>query len=166
MHGASGLRGDSTRAALRLTKTGLKRGVFLFCLQHRNDASWRRPESQGRVVGPLCQPEALTWLGSFLAAASTTCAESLSPANACVAATLPGAICSSDAHAFVYSRVAWSGRRLRDLAAAGSTIFGFKEDCYLTRQAQERFFTTGVSFRNPCFTKLQNGYNRCFLLPN
>ncbi|CAE7320255.1 unnamed protein product [Symbiodinium necroappetens] len=52
---------------------------------------------------------ALTWLGSFLASASTSCADSLNPASACVAATL------------------------RDLAAAGSTVFGFKEDCLLTK---------------------------------
>jgi len=52
---------------------------------------------------------ALTWLGSFLASASTSCAESLNPASACIAATL------------------------RDLSAAGSTVFGFKEDCLLTK---------------------------------
>ncbi|CAE7504177.1 unnamed protein product [Symbiodinium pilosum] len=52
---------------------------------------------------------AMTWLGSFLASASTSCADSLTPASGCVAATL------------------------RDLAAAGSTTYGFIEDCYLTR---------------------------------
>eukprot|EP00435_Cladocopium_sp_Y103_P051299 s1495_g15.t2 len=51
----------------------------------------------------------ILWLTAFVTSASSTCAASISNAGSCAAAIL------------------------RDLATAGSTIYGFDEDCYLTK---------------------------------
>ena len=51
---------------------------------------------------------AFTWLASFLTSAASTCAKSVVNGGSCAAGIL------------------------RDLATAGSTIYGFDEDCYLT----------------------------------
>ena len=51
----------------------------------------------------------ILWLTAFLTSASSTCADTISNAGSCAAAIL------------------------RDLATAGSTIYGFDEDCYLTK---------------------------------
>ena len=51
---------------------------------------------------------AILWLTAFLTSASSTCAASIKQGGSCAAAILA------------------------DLATAGSTIYGFDEDCYLT----------------------------------
>ena len=51
----------------------------------------------------------ILWLTAFLTSASSTCAATISQGGSCAAA-IP-----------------------RDLATAGSTIYGFDEDCYLTK---------------------------------
>ena len=51
----------------------------------------------------------ILWLTAFLTSASSTCAATISQGGSCAAAIL------------------------RDLATAGSTIYGFDEDCYLTK---------------------------------
>ena len=118
----------------------------------------------------------MTWLGSFLASASTSCADSLTPASGCVAATWLGLVLADLEHTFgtmAHQVVVQDGtnggckedetkglpgaetcvlafpcRRLRDLAAAGSTTYGFIEDCYLTRPGQP-FSLADVSNRYP-----------------
>eukprot|EP00438_Fugacium_kawagutii_P014738 Skav202462 [mRNA] locus=scaffold149:362656:364617:+ [translate_table: standard] len=55
------------------------------------------------------------WVAAFLTSAASTCAKSLRPSASCTAAIL------------------------RDLATAGSTIYGFDEDCYLTNPRKFSF---------------------------
>jgi len=52
---------------------------------------------------------AILWVMSFITSATSTCAETINYGTSCAAAIL------------------------RDLATAGSTIYGFDEDCFLTR---------------------------------